>query len=85
MSEERELYPTERPPRDARVNAQYKNLGGPLRHSDPAKRGNIDVLCPHCGAVLIEEAREDVMATVEFIQCYKCEKFSTGVQQERGK
>jgi len=53
-----------------------RSLTGPLR-PPPHKSGNIDMLCPHCSAVLIE-ATDGSFADIPAIQCYSCKQRTTG-------
>lgn len=70
--------PSDTPP--ARLDVRTR---GPLdAPTDPAQRGNYDLYCPHCDALLRPGVRIELLAGYAFT-CWKCQGFSAGVGNHR--
>lgn len=58
----------------------HRNIAGPLRAKDPEKMGDIDLICPHCGAVLAEGLSEEGVRGIQGSRCYECDRWSVNEQ-----
>ena len=65
------------PPSDVEINF---HTHGPLkpRASRPDLIGDENFECPHCGMVLVEGTTTEGVRGITRIQCYSCERWSSG-------
>lgn len=60
----------------ANFSLTHRNLSGPIIPEDPADRGDLEALCPHCGTAVVSRASQAYLETVNYIDCFECRGLS---------
>jgi hypothetical protein len=46
-------------------------------------RGTLELLCPSCGALVVSQASEELLADLRVVQCWNCRGWATGERRKR--
>ena len=54
---------------------------------DPAlpfaeRRGHLELVCPACGALVVSQASEEMLARLDAVQCWNCKEWATGERRK---
>lgn len=74
MNDRRKLQPIDAP---GTIDPSWKKWQFPVRPRDPARQGDIDFVCPHCGELLVTGTAGNV-DDIPPTECPRCHQWSTG-------